>query len=174
LPPPLLGGRASWPTPTTASRSRRRLSSVSTSALAVVTSPIPTPSQTTGPELRRLAHPLGGTSDARASLDFPADGHTPAVPCRAVPCRAVPCRAVPYPSRPQRRPLPEFAGSARSGTVPSAALHARLAAYVLEAYAEGRSLREIAELVDRSQTAVRRAQDKHGVRLRSSGAAPLT
>jgi hypothetical protein len=34
-------------------------------------------------------------------------------------------------------------------------------------------LRELAELVDRSQTAVRRVLDKHGVARRPVGAAPL-
>ncbi|NIH70307.1 helix-turn-helix domain-containing protein [Modestobacter marinus] len=55
----------------------------------------------------------------------------------------------------------------------SADLQARLEAYVLESYAGGRLLREIAELVDRSQTAVRRVLDKHHVTHRPSGSRPL-
>jgi hypothetical protein len=77
---------------------------------------------------------------------------------------------VPYPPRPQLRPLPEFIGT-RDSAHP--VLQARLETFVVGQYAEGRSLREIAELVDRSQTAVRRALDKHQVVRRPSGARPL-
>jgi hypothetical protein len=56
---------------------------------------------------------------------------------------------MPYPPRPQLRPLPTFAGTARTGTVPSAQLQAQLEDFVLAEYAAGRSLRQIAELVDR-------------------------
>ena len=42
---------------------------------------------------------------------------------------------------------------------------------MLEQYAGGRSLREIAELTDRSHSAVRNLLDKHGVRRRERGAA---
>ena len=79
---------------------------------------------------------------------------------------------MPYPPRPQLRPLPQFAGTARTGTVPSAELQDQLEDFVVSAYAEGRSLREIAELVDRSQTAVRRVLDKRQILRRSVGAAP--
>lgn len=54
---------------------------------------------------------------------------------------------MPYPPRPQLRPLPEFAGT-RDSTHPL--LQARLEAFIVGQYVEGRSLREIAELVDRS------------------------
>jgi len=77
---------------------------------------------------------------------------------------------VPYPPRPQLRPLQEFAGT-RDSAHPR--LQARLEAFIVGQYTEGRSLREIAELVDRSQTAVRRALDKHQVPRRPSGARPL-
>jgi hypothetical protein len=70
---------------------------------------------------------------------------------------------MPYPPRPQLRPLPAFAGTARTGTVPSQRLQAQLEAFVLAEYGAGRSLRQIAELIDRSPTAVRRVLDKHGV-----------
>jgi predicted transcriptional regulator len=77
---------------------------------------------------------------------------------------------VPYPPRPQLRPLPEFTGT-RDGAHPL--LQARLETFIVASYREGRSLREIAELVDRSQTAVRKALDKHQVARRPSGARPL-
>ena len=44
-------------------------------------------------------------------------------------------------------------------------------AFVLEQYGAGRSLRELAELTDRSCSAVCNILDKHGVRRRASGAA---
>jgi hypothetical protein len=56
---------------------------------------------------------------------------------------------MPYPPRPQLRPLPAFAGTARTGTVPSQRLQAQLEAFVLAEYGAGRSLRQIAELIDR-------------------------
>lgn len=77
---------------------------------------------------------------------------------------------MPYPPRPQLRPLPVFAGTARTGTVPSPELQAHLEAFVLTEYASGRSLRQIAELIDRSPTAVRRVLDKHGITRRAAGA----
>ena len=77
---------------------------------------------------------------------------------------------MPYPPRPQLRPQPAFAGTARTGTVPSQQLQARMEAFVLAEYATGRSLRQIAELIDRSPTAVRRVLDKHGVPRRAAGA----
>jgi hypothetical protein len=80
---------------------------------------------------------------------------------------------VPYPPRPHLRPLPEFDGTARSGTTAAGGIQDRLERFVIEQYAAGRSLREIAELIDRSQTAVRRVLDKHGVRRRPSGAAVM-
>lgn len=77
---------------------------------------------------------------------------------------------MPYPPRPQLHPLPAFAGTARSGTVPSQRLQAQLEAFVVGEYAAGRSLRQIAELIDRSPTAVRRVLDKHRVPRRAVGA----
>jgi len=58
---------------------------------------------------------------------------------------------MPYRPRPQLHPLPAFAGTARTGTVPSQRLQAQLEAFVLAQYAAGRSLRQIAELIDRSR-----------------------
>ena len=77
---------------------------------------------------------------------------------------------MPDPPRPQLRPRPEFAGT-RDGTHPL--LQERLESFIVSTYRGGRSLREVAELVDRSQTAVRRALDKHQVPRRPSGAAPI-
>ncbi len=76
---------------------------------------------------------------------------------------------MPYPPRPQRRPLSEFAGSAVSRPGPE--VQDRVEAFVLEQYAGGRSLREIAELTDRSHSAVRNILNKHDVRRRRRGAA---
>lgn len=118
--------------------------------------------------LAATAHAAG--SHDQYDPDVPPSGE-PLPPLVAGTLKADHTRPMPYPSRPSLRPLPQFAGTARTGTVPSADLQARLEAYVLKAYAEGRSLREIAELVDRSQTAVRRALDKHHVPRRPSGAA---
>lgn len=67
---------------------------------------------------------------------------------------------VPYPPRPQLRPRPEFAGTARNGTAPSPEPQQRQKAFVVDQHNAGRSWREIAELVDRSQTAVRKALNK--------------
>ena len=77
---------------------------------------------------------------------------------------------MPYPPRPQLRPLPAFAGTARTSIVPSPRLRAQLEAFVLAEYAAGRSLRQVAELINRSPTAVRRVLDKHGVPRRAVGA----
>ncbi|WP_369137393.1 helix-turn-helix domain-containing protein [Modestobacter versicolor] len=78
---------------------------------------------------------------------------------------------MPYPPRPLLRPLPEFAGTA--SPQPDRAVQARVERFVLEQYAEGRSLRELAELTDRSFSAVRKILDKHGIKRRGSGAQPL-
>jgi hypothetical protein len=76
---------------------------------------------------------------------------------------------MPYPSRPQLKPLPHFAGQTR----PGARASAELVAYVLDQYAAGRSLREIAELPDRTHSAVRNILDRAGVLRRESGAPML-
>lgn len=78
---------------------------------------------------------------------------------------------MPYPPRPQLRALPEFVGTAVPR--PDPLVQARVEAFVVEEYAGGRSLREIAELTDRSFSAVRKILDKHQVPRRGSGAAPV-
>ena len=55
--------------------------------------------------------------------------------------------AVPYPSRPRLQPLAQFRGTVTSRPGPE--LLEPLVAFVLEQYADGRSLREIAEDTDR-------------------------
>ncbi len=50
---------------------------------------------------------------------------------------------------------------------------ARVERFIVEQYTAGRSLRELAELTDRSFSAVRNILDKHGVRRRAVGAARL-
>lgn len=50
-------------------------------------------------------------------------------------------------------------------------IQSRVEAFVVEQYASGRSLREIAELTDRSHSAVRNILNKHGVSRRAPGAA---
>ncbi|WP_370692290.1 helix-turn-helix domain-containing protein [Nocardioides sp.] len=78
-----------------------------------------------------------------------------------------------YPTRPALETLPEFANSATSrGQTP--AQRQRLRTFVAAEYAAGRSLRELAELTGRTQTAVRRALDEAGIRRRQRGAPPLT
>ena len=61
---------------------------------------------------------------------------------------------MPYPSRPVLEPLEEFKGSATVRQSPEQ--RARLLAFAAEQYVAGRSLRQIAELTDRTQTAIRR------------------
>jgi hypothetical protein len=80
--------------------------------------------------------------------------------------------SVPYPPRPQLRPLPDFAGTALPR--PDPAVQARVERFVLDGCSAGRSLRELAELTDRSHSAVRNVLDKHGVRRRPTGAAALS
>ncbi|WP_367280083.1 helix-turn-helix domain-containing protein [Nocardioides sp.] len=68
--------------------------------------------------------------------------------------------------------LPDFADTAgtRSQTPEQ---RARLRAFVATEYQRGRSLRELAELTGRTQTAVRRALDEVGVERRGPGAPPV-
>lgn len=53
-----------------------------------------------------------------------------------------------YPPRPELRPLPEFAGTASPR--PDPMVQARVEAFIVEQYAAGRSLRQLAELTGRS------------------------
>jgi hypothetical protein len=76
---------------------------------------------------------------------------------------------VPYPPRPHLKPLPQFAGGGRPGV----AADATLKRFVIEQYRDGRSLREIAELTNRSFGACRNILQRAGELRRGVGAAPL-
>lgn len=65
-------------------------------------------------------------------------------------------------------PLPQFTGTATTRQTPEQ--RAALLAFCAEQYSSGLSLREIAALTDRSQSAVRRALSQAGVPLRGPGA----
>ena len=73
-----------------------------------------------------------------------------------------------YPGRPVLETLPQFRGT--NSTRPTPEQRAELLAFVAEQYAAGRSLRELAELSGRTQTAIRRALDAAGVQRRPRGA----
>lgn len=74
-----------------------------------------------------------------------------------------------YPGRPSiPDPLPQFRGTATPRQ--SVEQRAVLLEFCAAEYRAGRSLRELAALTDRSQSAVRRALAQAGVQLRSSGA----
>ena len=73
-----------------------------------------------------------------------------------------------YPGRKLLAVLAEFRGTA--GVRQTPAQRDRLRAFAAERYAAGCSLREIAELTGRTQTAVRRALDEVGVHRRGPGA----
>lgn len=77
---------------------------------------------------------------------------------------------MPYPGRPALQPLPRSAGTAGQG---GAYADPELVAFVLEEYAAGRSLREIAELTDRSHSAIRYVLQRRGVLRRGRGAPPV-
>lgn len=74
----------------------------------------------------------------------------------------------PYPSRPALDPLPEFVGTATVRQIPQQ--RERVIKFAAEQYLAGRSLREVAELTDRTQSAIRRALSAAGVPLRGAGA----
>jgi predicted transcriptional regulator len=76
-----------------------------------------------------------------------------------------------YPGRKNLDVLPEFVGTATVHQ--SLQQRERLRAFAVDAYAAGRSLREIAELTGRTQTAVRRVLDEAGVVRRGAGAQPI-
>lgn len=75
-----------------------------------------------------------------------------------------------YPSRPTLRVLPQFAGTNRTRQTPEQ--RRVLVGYVAREYEAGRSLRELAELTGRTQSAVRRALDQAGIMRRGRGAPP--
>lgn len=76
-----------------------------------------------------------------------------------------------YPGRKIHNVLPEFVGT--SGIKQSPEQRARLIEFAAGEYQAGRSLREIAELTGRTQTAVRRALDEARITRRQPGASPI-
>jgi predicted Ser/Thr protein kinase len=64
-----------------------------------------------------------------------------------------------------------FAGTASPR--PDPAVQGQVERFIVEEYVAGRSLRELAELTDRSVTAVRRTLDRHGIHRRTAGAPRL-
>jgi hypothetical protein len=78
---------------------------------------------------------------------------------------------VPYPPRPQLSPLAEFAGPASPRPYPQVQIG--VGAFIVEQYAAGRSLRQLAELTDRSFSAVRNILNRRGVHRRGAGAEAL-
>lgn len=76
---------------------------------------------------------------------------------------------MPYPNRPVLDVLPQFRDTNLSrGQTP--AQRQELLDFVTEQYEAGRSLRELAELTGRTQTAIRRALDQAGIARRPTGA----
>jgi hypothetical protein len=75
---------------------------------------------------------------------------------------------VTYPDRPVLNVLPQFVGTAGIKQTPQQRLQLRT--FVAEQYTAGLSLRALAELSGRSQTAVRRALDESGTKRRQPGA----
>lgn len=75
---------------------------------------------------------------------------------------------MPYPARPVLNVLPQFVGT--SGVRQTPGQRQQLLEFVAREYAAGRSLRQLAELTGRSQTAIRRALEQGGVSTRGAGA----
>jgi hypothetical protein len=70
-----------------------------------------------------------------------------------------------------QRGKPEFSETASPRPDPT--VQARVEALVVKQYTAGRSLRQLAELTDRSFSAARNILSKHGVHRRGSGAESL-
>jgi predicted transcriptional regulator len=77
-----------------------------------------------------------------------------------------------YPGRKVHDVLPQFADT--NVIKPTAEQRAELLAFVAEEYPAGRSLRELAELTGRTQTAIRKALDEVGVQRRGRGAPAIS
>jgi Helix-turn-helix domain len=77
-----------------------------------------------------------------------------------------------YPGRKVHDVLPQFAGT--NVVRPTAEQRAELLAFVAQEYPTGRSLRELAELTGRTQSAIRRALDQAGVLRRGPGASAIS
>lgn len=79
---------------------------------------------------------------------------------------------MPYPARPVLDVLPQFVGTA--GTRQTPEQRTQLLEFVCREYAGGRSLRQLAELTGRSQSAIRRALQQAGMPTRGPGAPPTS
>ena len=79
---------------------------------------------------------------------------------------------MPYPGRPVQKVLRQFVGT--GGPHQSAQQRQQLLDFVSREYEAGRSLRELAELTGRTQTAIRRALDQAGLPPRGRGAPGTT
>jgi predicted transcriptional regulator len=77
-----------------------------------------------------------------------------------------------YPGRKVHDVLPQFAGT--NVIKPTREQRAELLAFVARGYPAGRSLRELAELTGRTQTAIRRALDELGIPRRDRGAVAIS
>jgi helix-turn-helix protein len=79
---------------------------------------------------------------------------------------------LPYPGRKLHDVLPQFAGT--NVIKPTTEQRAELLAFVTKEYPAGRSLRELAELTGRTQTAIRKALNEVGVPRRGRGAPAIS
>jgi hypothetical protein len=102
------------------------------------------------------------------SSEFWCAGSLTSVPVLMSRSSTADIHVMPYPPRRTLAPLPEFVGTAT--THPDPTVQARVDAFVVEQYLAGRSLREVAELTDRSFSAVRSILGRHGVQRRDVGA----
>jgi hypothetical protein len=105
---------------------------------------------------------MGGARSPTASLTFMGDADRPA--------RPLPCAGALSPTT-----ASEAVAGVR-GTAsprPDPAVQARVEEFIVEQYEAGRSLRQLAELTDRSFSAVRNILTRRCVHRRSSGAAVL-
>lgn len=73
-----------------------------------------------------------------------------------------------YPGKPVPDPLPQFRGTALVRQTPEQ--REALIEFVAQEYQAGKSLRDLAALTDRSQTAIRRALAQAGLSPRQPGA----
>ncbi|WP_442938232.1 helix-turn-helix domain-containing protein [Nocardioides sp. Root140] len=79
-----------------------------------------------------------------------------------------------YPDRPVREAVPAFAATAAPGRALPPDVKQRLVKFVVDQYTKGLSLREVADLIGRNQTVVRRLLDEAGIQRRPPGAPPVT
>lgn len=88
-----------------------------------------------------------------------------------VPARLDSLPVVPYPSRPMLEVLPQFRDDTKLWSARSEI--ERLDEFAAPEYLAGRSLREIAELTGRTQTAIRNSLARTRTPLRARGARPV-